>query len=501
MSTGLQPSKTTLKLGLLIIGLASGFVLATSGTQPNELGRSSDALVVSKTARQLFVLPKQFDFDYFQIIFNKHYSSALDRLVRARLFLGRSFRAFISKISYKHGKSSSYLGINHMSDWTPEEIKRTVLDAKEFAAHSGDNAVAIGTGFVNDDGSLVEDPTEDDVPVADLPAIEMTLEEAVENRGIEPAFDYIAQELTDMSSDGGKESIETLESIAIGAAENESDERGEVMSSIPAEVSDSIRSKKSDSFLRGLVKRLIHPLDGGSKPNTDPLPDEIFIDYRDCLLEARTQKQCGACYAFSTVALYEWAFCKATGKKVAFSEQYPLDCARDREGINGCVSGYPRAVRDFTQLYGLQLRDEYPYKASVQECKRDPFKPSEWFVKIRDKGWNHLSSKRRKIEKQLRMSPVVMALLVDRADFFEYAGGVDMGSDCHGKNSGGHGMLLVGSGREDGQEYWLLRNSFGADWGERGHYKLNKETTCILDEHGLVLNLSNGPVVELRVEN
>ncbi|CAH1976128.1 unnamed protein product [Acanthoscelides obtectus] len=43
-----------------------------------------------------------------------------------------------------------------------------------------------------------------------------------------------------------------------------------------------------------------------------------------------------------------------------------------------------------------------------------------------------------------------------------------------------HGVLVVGYGEEKGIEYWLVKNSWGADWGDKGYFKLKKDdkNTC-----------------------
>ena len=66
-------------------------------------------------------------FDRFKRIFKKTYKSALEELVRLKHFLARLVRAFISATRYKRGDSSSYLAINHLSDWTDLELRRLML--------------------------------------------------------------------------------------------------------------------------------------------------------------------------------------------------------------------------------------------------------------------------------------------------------------------------------------------------------------------------------------
>lgn len=82
-------------------------------------------------------------------------------------------------------------------------------------------------------------------------------------------------------------------------------------------------------------------------------------------------------------------------------------------------------------------------------------------------------------EEQLQVSPLTVAIYPSR-EFVYFGGGVDEGKGC-AERKRLHAMLLVGSGREDGHEYWLLRNSHGPHYGEAGHYKLRKDSNCLAD--------------------
>lgn len=236
-----------------------------------------------------------------------------------------------------------------------------------------------------------------------------------------------------------------------------------------------------------LSRKFSRPLSKLSKSKSlSPPSDVTYIDYRNspCYHKIKDQGKCDSSYAFSSIALYEWLYCQQTGKRKLFSEQYLIDCGLSY-GLNGCKGGSVSRVNSFVQRNGLMLQEYYPLEAPVKQCRVN--EQLDWRDKLRFVVNNRLIYvDLRDLNDALRNGPVILSVRV-REEFLQYGGGVDGGGNECGPYVST--MLLIGSGREDGIEYWLFRNSYASTWGEQGHYKLNKRASnCFLEEKGLMFS-------------
>jgi C1A family cysteine protease len=203
-------------------------------------------------------------------------------------------------------------------------------------------------------------------------------------------------------------------------------------------------------------------------------PESVDFRTQGLVGPVKDQGKCGSCWAFSTVGNLEGQYAKQHGKLLQFAEQQLVDC--DTESDQGCGGGLMGDAFDYIQQAGgLELQQDYPYHARDEFCKFDNKKVA---VKVTGKFVKEDMDEKEMAALLASTGPLAIALNADPLQFYD--GGILVADEYECDPNGlNHGVTLVGYGSEDGQDYWIVKNSWSASWGEDGYFRIARGSgTC-----------------------
>ena len=179
----------------------------------------------------------------------------------------------------------------------------------------------------------------------------------------------------------------------------------------------------------------------------------------------RNQGGCGSCWAFATVAPFESNIMIKDGASQNLSEQFLVSCDTQASGCNGgwwAHNYHYNTVASGDTVAGAVYESAFPYVAYNAPCNAPyshPYRLSNWYYA----GNSYSVASDSAIKNAIYTYGPVTAAICAGSGFSGYSGGVFSGNDCPqvGIN---HGITLVGW--DDSTNTWILRNSWGAGWGE-----------------------------------
>lgn len=208
-----------------------------------------------------------------------------------------------------------------------------------------------------------------------------------------------------------------------------------------------------------------------------PAPLQINWEKKNHVSSVKNQLRCGGCWAFSSAEAVESIWSIQNNVLYNLSEQELIDCSSSY-GNNGCNGGSMDAAFQYIIQNGLCTNLSYPYQAAQNECQNNT---CEAVVKITN--YSDITQNQEMILKRaVALQPVSVAIQANKRSFQMYQSGIYSDPECGTQLD--HGVLIVGYGHsfEDNMDYWIVKNSWGPEWGENGYIRIQRN---IDDERGL----------------
>jgi cathepsin L len=208
----------------------------------------------------------------------------------------------------------------------------------------------------------------------------------------------------------------------------------------------------------------------------ESLPTSVDWRTKGVVTPVKDQGQCGSCWSFSATGAMEGAWAAAGHTLVALSEQELVDCVNG--GADNCTAGgemhdgYLYAI----QNGGMESETDYPYSGtSGNKCSFDKTKEVATFSSY----MNVTSGDESALASALVDYPTISVGIDASSIWFQlYSTGVYDDASCKSDwNDLDHGVLAVGFGTDaaSGKNYWIVKNSWNAIWGQQGYIWMVKD--------------------------
>lgn len=253
----------------------------------------------------------------------------------------------------------------------------------------------------------------------------------------------------------------------------------------------------------------------------ETIPDsfDARAQWPECggIADVRDQSACGSCWAFGSVDSFQDRACVATGKDIRYSPEDTAFCSNAGNGCNGgnsawmwfhqegVVTGgkYEDTGKGDTCLpyslapcahhvpasakYPACPDGEYDNPVCKSTCSESGYSGSYATDKLKASSAYAVRGVSQIQTELMTNGPLYVAFTV-YGDFETYKSGVY--KHTTGGFLGGHAVEMIGWGTEDGEDYWLIKNSWNEEWGDGGLFKIARG----VNECGIENSVSGGKI-------
>jgi len=227
------------------------------------------------------------------------------------------------------------------------------------------------------------------------------------------------------------------------------------------------------NMAQALERRSSTPMAKLATVPVSELPDSVDWRSKNIITPTKNQGSCGSCWAFGAVECIESNVAQQTGKLLVLSTQNVVSCSKNPNhcgGTGGCGGSTAELAFATVQTTGIASEAAYPYTGQTGSCKETVPKTAKisGFVQLKENNYTEL------MNAIATVGPI--AVNVAANSWGSYRSGVFTGCSFTGSIDINHVVQLVGYGNQGGKDYWLVRNSWGAAWGEQGYIKVERHS-------------------------
>jgi len=208
-----------------------------------------------------------------------------------------------------------------------------------------------------------------------------------------------------------------------------------------------------------------------------PVTDKVSVDWRDeyKVSSIKNQGSCGGCWSFSSVGAVESAWAIKHNMLYNLSEQELIDCSLQN---HGCEGGSMDLAFQYIMNNSLCTNLSYPYTANDGTCV---INQCELIVHISNYS-DVYPNNETLLKSAVAIQPVSVAIQANKRSFQMYQSGIYNDPSCGFQLD--HGVLIVGYGYDEyyDMKYWIIKNSWGNEWGENGYIRILRDSD---DNRGL----------------
>lgn len=190
-------------------------------------------------------------------------------------------------------------------------------------------------------------------------------------------------------------------------------------------------------------------------------PSSVDWRQKGAVSSVKHQGNSMACWTYSTVAVLEALYKKASGRLIEFADQELMDCVYEGTSHSGSNGGWPQEAMKYLETKG-RIAHKSQYTSTGRDGRCVANTKSNALSGYKAYGTRHIAKNDAGAVAEIAKSPIGVVFEITGYSSL-YGGGIYYDPSC-GRRRGLHAVPAVGYT----PKAFIIKNSYGTSWGEQG---------------------------------